>query len=544
MVGKINKIYEPNKNEIILEIYNKNKYFLNICIDSANCRLNLTKHLKDNPKVAPNFCMVLRKYLSGSKISSIYSYNLDRIVVISFENYNELNDLVNYKLIIELMGKHSNVILTNKDDIIIDSLRHICSEQSLRTIMPANPYSFPVSNKQNLENMNLETFIKIINSNNSKDLISTSSNLFTGISKSFITYTLSKLNISSNSYSEEDLIKLYTHIQNIIKPTNNSLICKEFDSNNKKEFVLDISSTSSTISINTFIDNFYFNKENEETFLNYKNTLLKLILSLLSKYNKKLDAIKDKLNECKDMDKYKLYGELITSNLYKINNNINMSSITLENYYDNNKEIDITLDKSISPSLNAKKFFKKYTKLKNTLEIVSTQKEQIQNEINYLESIVYTLETCNTVEEINEIHQEIENNILGKSTNNKNSKKSNTTSEFTTLKIDGYTVYVGKNNTQNDIITFKMSDKNDIWFHVQGFHGSHVLLKTNGKEILEDNHIILKCAKLACLHSKANNENKVVVDYTLIKNIKKPKGSKPGFVVFNNYKTIIVDNKT
>jgi len=540
LVGKINKIYEPNKNEIILDIYNNSKFFLNICIDSANCRINLTNHLKDNPKVAPNFCMVLRKYLSGSKISSIYSYNLDRIVVIDFENYNELNDLVNYKLIMELMGKHSNVILVNNDDIIIDSLRHIYSEQSLRTIMPANPYCFPISNKQNLENMDLETFVNNITS---KDLISACSNVFTGISKSFMFYTLNKLNISSNNYSEEDLISLYNHIQSIITPNNIYLICNEFDFNNKKEYSIDISSTSSSISINSFIDNFYFDKENEETFLNYKNTLLKLILSLLSKYNKKLDVIKEKLEECKDMDKYKLYGELITSNLYKINNNINIDNITIENYYDNNNLITITLDKSISPSYNAKKFFKKYNKLKNTLEIVTTQKSQIQNEINYLESIVYTLENCTTVEEIDEIHQEIETNILGKNISNNIKKKTNTASEFTSLNIDGYTVYIGKNNTQNDIITFKMSDKNDIWFHVQGFHGSHVLLKTNGKEIFDDNPIILKCAKLACLHSKANNENKVAVDYTLIKNIKKPKGAKPGFVIFNSYKTIIIDNK-
>ena len=543
MVGKINKIYEPNKNEIILDIYNKNKFFLDICIDFSNCRINLTKHLKDNPKVAPNFCMVLRKYLLGSRISSIYCHELDRIVIITFENYNELNDLVNYKLIIELMGKHSNVILTNKDDIIIDSLRHIFSEQSLRMIMPANPYLFPTSNKQNLQNINLESFINNISSNNCKDLTSILTSLFTGISKSFIVYTLDKLNISNDNYAKEDLVDLYNHIQTIVNPTKNDvLICNEFNFNNKKDFSVDVCSTSSNISINAFIDNFYYSKENEEIFSNYKNTLLKLILSLLAKYNKKLSVIKEKLKECKNMEQYKLYGELITSNLYKINNSINIDNITLENYYDNNNPITITLDKSISPSYNAKKFFKKYNKLKSTLNIVSNQKLQIQNEINYLESIVYTLENCTTIEEIDDIHQEIETNILGKTTTFNTSKKSNNSSEFVTLNIDGNSIYIGKNNTQNDIITFKMSDKNDIWFHVQGFHGSHVLLKTNGKEITDDNPIILKCAKLASLHSKANNETKVAVDYTLIKNIKKPKGSKPGFVIFNNYKTIIVDN--
>jgi len=534
--GKINKIYQPNKNEIILDIYNQKKFTLNICIDSSNCRIHLTKHIKENPKIAPNFCMLLRKYLISSKITSIKTFGLDRIVIINFENYNELNDLVNYKLIIELMGKHSNIILVNENDIIIDSIRHISSSQALRCILPANPYLLPVSDKLNLLEITKDEFILKINSEESNDLINTCTKLFTGISKSFMTYTLNKLNINCVNFDTKNLETLYIFLTHIISADN--VTCENFKINNKTDFVITISNTSS--SINSFIDDFYFNKENEETFINYRNTVLKLILSMLDKYNKKLINIQSKLSECKDMEKYKLYGELITSNLYKINNNINIDNITLENYYDDNNLITISLDKSISPSNNAKKFFKKYNKLKNTLEIVTKQKRQITAEISYLESVIYSLENSTNIREIYEIHEEIEENILGKNTSVCSNKKKTENTELFSTSIDGFTIYVGKNNKQNDYITFKLSDKNDIWFHVQGFHGSHVLLKTNGKEIDNNSPIILKCAKLASIHSKASNENKVAVDYTLIKNIKKPKGSKPGFVVFNNYKTIII----
>lgn len=535
--GKINKIYEPNKNEIVLDIYNKEKFLLDICIEASNYRINLTKHTKNNPKTAPNFCMVLRKYLTSSKILNIATYNLDRIVTIELENFNELNDKVVYKLVIELMGKHSNIILINNNDIIIDSIRRISSENALRTILPANPYIYPVSEKNNLLETNVNQFLDLINSKTGLNLIDIMPSLFTGISKQYITFTLANLSISSSNFTNEDLIKLFNYSNNILNSCNNT--CTAFEFNNKNDFTVCLNKNNN-MSINSFIDDFYFNKENSETFKSYRNNILKLILSSLNRYNKKLLNIQNKLNECKDMEIYKLYGELITANLYKINNNFNISNIELENYYDNNKLINIKLDNKYSPAINAKNFFKKYNKLKNTLSIVSLQKNEILNEIQYLQSIVFSLENSSSIQEIDEIYQEISDTILKNNKNNSN-KKINNTLEIKELIIDGYKVFVGKNNRQNDYITFKLSDRNDLWFHVHGFHGSHVLLKTNNTLIDDNNPIIKKCAILAALNSKSSNENKVAVDYTLIKNIKKPNGAKPGFVVFNKYSTIIVN---
>ena len=534
--GKINKIYEPNKNEIIFDIYNKEKLLLDICIEASNYRINLTKHTKGNPKTAPNFCMVLRKYLTSSRILSISTYNLDRIVIMELENFNELNDKVVYKLVIELMGKHSNIILINNNDIIIDSIRRISSENALRTILPANPYIYPVSEKNNLLETNINQFIDLINSKSNVNLIDIIPLLFTGVSKQYVTFTLNNLNISSSNFTNEDLIKFFNYSNSILNSYNNT--CASFEFNNKQDFTVCLNKNNN-ISVNSFIDDFYFNKENTEIFKNYRNNILKLILSSLNKYNKKLLNIQNKLNECKDMDTYKLYGELITANLYKINNNFNISNIELENYYDNNNLINIKLDNKYSPAINAKNFFKKYNKLKNTLAIVSLQKNEILDEIQYLQSIVFSLENCSSIQEVDEIYQEISDTILRN--NNNNNKKANKTLEIKEIIIDGYKIFIGKNNRQNDYITFKLSNKNDLWFHVQGFHGSHVLLKNNNTLINYDNPIIAKCAKLAALNSKSSNENKVAVDYTLIKNIKKPNGAKPGFVVFNKYNTIIVN---
>ena len=268
----------------------------------------------------------------------------------------------------------------------------------------------------------------------------------------------------------------------------------------------------------------------------------------LKKYTKRLSNINQKLEECNKMDTYKLYGELITANLYKINNNINVDSIELENYYDNNNLIKIPLDKTISVSYNAKKYFKKYNKLKNALQIVNLQKKDTSGQIDYLESIIYELENAKTIEDINLIYEEISENILFKNTlsNSKTSSKKNTTKKknkeesFSPLvyTIDDYTVYVGKNNKQNDYLTLKFAHKNDLWFHTKDVHGSHVVLRTNGNEIEQD--LINKCASLAAFYSKASSSSNVAVDYTFVRYVTKPSSAKPGMVIYANYSTVNV----
>lgn len=545
--AKINKIFEPNKNDIILGLYNNGKnYSLNINISSNNYRLSLTTNSKSNPLNAPVFCMVLRKHLVGYKIKNIIVPSLERIIILELEGYNELNDLISKKLIVELMGKHSNIILVNNKNIIIDSLRHLdMSSNSYRDILPAHEYVFPISDKLDFSLCSFEDF-KLSIQNNSSNLSVCIPNLYIGISKTIILNILSELNISDDLFSENDLRKIYDYLNYLIININSTNIsCISFLDN---DYTISKLETDDLLQVNFFLDDFYTNKESSELVSSYRNNLLKLILTYLKKISKKLYNINLKIKECNNMDTYKIYGELITSNLYKINNDINIDSIELENYYDNNNLIKIPLDKTISPSHNAKNFFKKYHKLKNTLQIVSIQKIEAEKELDYLESIIYELDNACSISELDEIYNEIHENLSTKDNikNNSNVKKSKTnkrkvSNEYDpiTYNVNGFTLYVGKNNKQNDYITTKLGKNNDIWFHTKDIRGSHLLLKCNGQDVSE--HTIITCAQIAAFHSKAKLSSNVPVDYCFIKNVKKPSGSKPGMVIFKDNKTLYVD---
>lgn len=526
--SKVNKIFEPTKNDILLGLYNSGlNYCLHLCIHPNTCRINLTTHTKPNPLSAPNFCMLLRKHLIGSKIISISSFDLDRIVEISFEGYNELNDKVIKKLYIEIMGSCSNIILTNNKNIIIDSIRHISSN---REIMPAREYILPKTYKHSiLKTNNFKNFNEIISSlPESEPLDKKISDSFSGLCRPFVQYVLAK--------SNNNIENSFDYIKNIVNNINSNLLtCIKINN----DYVLDFVATpQDNLSTNFFIDDFYYNKETQNSFLDFRNDMLKIILTQLKKCTKKLENINSKLNECTKKDEYKLYGELLTSNLYRLKSNAD--SAVLENYYDNNSTITIPMDKTLSPSKNAEKYFKKYNKLKNTLEIVSQQKNETEKEINYIESIVYSIENAKTISDLEDIFDEISENITvsKKQKTKKISKKTSNKDELLKYNINGFTVLVGKNNRQNDELTLKIASKDDYWFHTQQIHGSHVILKTEGRNV--DDSTLYECAKLAANHSKARHSSNIPVDYTLIKFVKKPNSAKPGMVVYTNYRTIYV----
>lgn len=545
--GKINKIFEPNKNEILLGIYSGGKnYALNICIDSNLYRLHLTTNLKANPLTAPNFCMLLRKHLMGYKIKEFYSSpDLERIITIKLEGYNELNDLTTKYLIIELMGKHSNIILLNDKFFIIDSLRHLdITSHSYRDIMPAHEYIYPTNTKTNFYEItsseNLYNLIIEANTSLSKFF----TNKFTGFSNPFIKNILKKLNIDNQNFSKEDIDILFNYLCNILNnlDTRNISTISYTNEKGKSDYVIDCVQKSEDLEINFFIDDFYYNKENSDNFSSYRNNLLKLISQVLKKYSYRLENINSKLKECANKDLYKLYGELITANLYRLTD-VNSNKITLENYYDNFNPIEIPINTSISISENAKKYFKKYNKLKNALEVVTFQKKETEQELEYIESIIYELDSAKSLEDVDEIFNELSDSVIfkdyiqtGKNKNNKKSDSKSTPREFT---VDGYTVLVGKNNKQNDYLTTKIADKDDIWFHTKDIHGSHVILRHPKQNMPIDT--LEKCAKLAAYYSKAKLSTNVPVDYCPVKFVKKPNGSKPGMVIYTNNKTLYVN---
>ena len=552
--GKIDKIFEPNFDEIILGIYSTGtKYALDLVTNSRYYRANLTTNAKTNPSQAPNFCMTLRKHLLGTHITKIYTNNLERIIFIEFEGYNKSKDFSNKKLIVELMGKHSNIILIDDEDMIIDALKHFSlNSGSYRNIFSGEKYELPKSDKLDFMDISdKDEFYRVLE-NNSKKLNNTNlstiiSNTFTGISKTSVVAFEDELSIDNelNKYNSDSLFEYINKILHI----DTVVAGKEFDNDYSLTLKFDNVPSGENLLVNFFLDDYYTNKESKNTFVTYRDNLLKLILGKLKKLNTRLDAVNEKINDCRDAEKYRLYGELITSNLYKINNE-HIEKITLDNYYENNLPITIPLDKSITPSMNAKKFFKKYQKLKNSKEFIEQQKLSITNDINYLESVFYEIEAARNVEDIDEIYSEIrESNInikkKGKKSNlNKSDKsiyknsKPDKFGEILKFDIDGFTVLVGKNNKQNDYLTTRLASKDDLWFHVKDFQGSHVILRTENK--IPSQETIVKCAELAKKYSKANQTANIMVDYSYVKFVKKPHGSKPGMVTYTNNKSIIV----
>ena len=561
--SRIDKVYEPNKNDIILGFYlNGVNYALNICTNAQNYRLHLTTHTKPNPKNALNFCMLLRKYLIGLRIKNIISVNLERVITIEFEGFDDIDDIITKKLIIELMGRHCNVILLDENNMIIDSLRHISSDNELtREIVPHVKYVYPSTNKLNfLEVTNFQDFKLKLNLNFEKmhisDLPSQISNVFNGISKSFISHIIETLHLDTSSKIDDtSLESIYTNMKHVIDATDSLQL--GFDTikdtkGNIKDYALCIKDSSEPFRLNFFIDDYYFHKETSEEFKVYRNSISKLILDTLKKYNKRLYNINEKLKECDQMDTYKLYGELITANLYRIKNE-NTDTVSLENYYDNNKVITILLDKCYSPSHNAILFFKKYNKLKNALLIVGEQKEETINDLDYIESVIYELEACSTIEDISNVFEEISESSVFKERTEKYKEKKNPKVKKSKLtknkyvhfnpikyKIEDYTLLVGRNNMENDYLTLKYAKKTDLWFHTKDIHGSHCILVLNGAPLPQDD-ILLKCAEIAAYHSKARNSSNVPVDICEVKYVKKPNGAKPGMVIYKNNKTLYVN---
>ena len=519
--ARIDKVFQPNKNNIILGFYlNGTNYSLNICIDSQNCRLNLTKHLKQNPTVAPSFCMLLRKHLIGLKIKNFITFGLERIIIIEFEGFDEVDDLINKKMVIELMGKHSNIILVDDNNVIIDSMRHIYPNSEIyRTITSHTKYIFPTTNKMDFfEIKNFEEFSSYFNDCNECDLPKLISSKFNGISQSFIEAIMAnakKINLND----------IYAYINEILDSIGNNDLQFEYYKNDYflTKFKINNENNFSHFNLNFFIDEFYYKKETSEQFKSYRDSLLKMILSTLKKYRTRLANIDKKLEECNNMDKYKLYGELITANLYRLPN-YNVKEVELENYYDNNKLLKIPLNDRYTPSINAKRFFKKYNKLKNTLIVVNEQKKETMLELNYIESIAYELQNTNTIDDVIEIYEEISENIIFKDNNHQSKssyklKKSkltrNKTASFNPIKykIGNFTLFVGRNNVENDYLTLKFAKKSDIWFHTKDIHGSHAILKLEDSKTRPDYNILIKCAEITAYHSKARNSSNVPVDF-------------------------------
>lgn len=544
--SRVEKIYIPNHNEVWIYLHTQDRknVKLLISVDANNCRFHLSNESRNNPEKAPQFCMVLRKYLIGAKLISITQIGLDRIVNFTFETIDDFGDVVKKTLVVELMGKYSNIILTGNEKII-DSIRHVdITMSSVREVLPSKKYIVPSSlGKYNFLSINEDKFIKIVSENALKSefenvsLINLLSNLFVGFSKGFAQAVCNLLSIQSEFLKElitaELLHTLYTKINEIFSEIELNKIFLTANETGKDYSIVECNKPQDVFAISKFLDEFYSSKENASLLKSSKQNLKRDINTHISKTTKKLALVLKTLEDEPNLEKYKQYGEIISSNIYKMQ--IGMDILVTENFYNNNEQISIPLQKNLTPSRNAQNYFKKYNKLKGSISHAKEYKKSYEEELDYLNSVLFEIDEATSIFELDEIHEEIISAGYSKKVYKKGKKKDEPSTPLS-YEFNGVKILVGRNNTQNDRLTLKIARKNYTWLHTKNIQGSHVIIEAENV----DDETLYYAATLAKEHSNGKNSSKVEVDYTLVKYVHKEIGAKPGMVVYTDYKTIIV----
>lgn len=545
--GRIIKIAQPEQDELLLTIKN-NKEQSRLLI-SANASLPfiyLTKENKVSPMTAPNFCMLLRKHLNNGRIINISQPGLERIVHFEIEHLNELGDLCKKILTVELMGKHSNIIFRD-NDLIIDSIKRISAQtSSIREVLPGRDYFIPMT-QEKFDPLSIieKDFLEIV----CKKQLPIAKALYTsltGISPLIAEELCYKASIDSsipaNSLETIEQIHLYRIFKNLME----DVLSFNFSPNiiYKNQEPLDFSSLHLSLysdmnkeeynSITTLMEDYYATKNTITRIRQRSSDLRRIVQTALERNQKKYDLQLKQMKDTEKKDKYKVYGELI--NTYGYNLEDKAKELIALDYY-SNETVSIPLNPDLSPKENAQKYFDRYNKLKRTYEALIGQIEETESEIAHLNSISISLDIAMQEEDLLEIKEELTE--YGYIKKKKFGKKQKVTSKpFHYISSDGFHIYVGKNNFQNDDLTFKLAIGNDWWFHAKGVPGSHVIVKSKGEEI--PNSTFEEAGKLAAFYSKGKTNEKVEVDYTEKKNIKKAKGGKPGFVIYyTNYSMLI-----
>ena len=526
--GRVTKISQPYPNEVILTIRaNRTNYPVLLSANPRYARFQITQIPYTNPAVPTNFTMMLRKYLEGAKLLKIKQLDNDRVVYFEFLTRNELGDKLPLLLSAEIMGRYSNVILINQStNKIIDTIKHVGMDQNrYRTLLPGATYRQPpTQNKENPFEQDSNTFEELIQKYPNREVLA--DNLlkqYQGISRDNALALADKLHTSNNYVQAFNDFLAMT--EDPIPTMNGNNFSIFTDNPNDKKFT----------TLSEMLDVFYHTKANRDRVQQQGGQLLHVIRKNLQRNKKKLKKLSNELKATENADEYRIKGEVLTTYLYQIKRG--MTKITLPNFYDNNKEITISLSNQLSPSQNAQKYFKKYQKLKNAVTFVNEQIELTKKEVAYLEEIQTQIELA-TPADLNDIKTELqqEGYIKKKQQKSKHSSRVKINKPESFIASDGTEILVGKNNLQNEKLTLHTAKKTDIWLHAKNIPGSHVIIKSNNPS----DETLFEAAMLAAYFSKFRSSANVPIDYVQVKNIRKPNGSKPGFVIYEGQKTLTV----
>ena len=542
--SRIYKIAQPEKDELLLTLKTSDgQCRLLISADASLPFLYLTDTNKESPAQAPGFCMLLRKHLQNGRIAAIRQPSLERIIMFDIDHLNEMGDMCRKTLVVEIMGKHSNIIFLDDSNMVIDSIKHISSAvSSVREVLPGRDYFIPNTlEKSDSLTITRDDFIKALTSKPMPAAKAVYSSLtgFSPVMAEELLYRSSLDSMPASGFSEDELTHLYNNLlwlTDSIKSgdfTPNMILKNgtpvEFAAVELKQYGSLETSASPSMSV---ILNDYYAMRNTVTRIRQRSAdLRRIVATALERNIKKFDLQSKQLKDTEKKDKYRIYGELL--NTYGYSAEPGARSIEADNYYTGEK---ITMLTAYDYTTARKRYFDRYGKLKRTEEALITQTEETHDEIMHLESISASLDIALKESDLTEIRQELEQAgyIRKKGTGRTKELKSK---PFHYVSSDGFHIYVGKNNFQNDHLTFKMASGNDWWFHAKKIPGSHVLVRTEGRELTD--RVFEEAGALAAYYSKGREQDKVEIDYVQKKEVKKPAGAKPGFVVYyTNYSLV------
>lgn len=544
--AKIERIYQPLRDEITIYLHSKSgKKRLTLSASASDCRLHLTNQIKQNPEKAPNFCMVLRKYLLAGRIAGIMQDGLDRAVQILIDSKDEMGVLCRYALIAELMGKYSNLILCDQNGHILDSIKHVSLDvSSKRQVLPGLKYILPPSEKQNPLTISAEELADILKD---KELPGGLLQSIEGISPQTATQLCGEYWPKNPpvSVTEAEALGFALHIQKRIREMlEHPMPCLQKDMNGKPVFFSVVPYTAYSAqgrqnfkTANELVDNFYAIRTLTQQFKSMQDLLLKLLRKQINRLEKKVKIHLETIQGREKVDKFLLYGELISANLYQLKRGISKAEVY--NYY-TNEQIVIPLNPAISPAQNASKFFKKASKMKHGASIAQAHYEKDFAELSYLRSLEFDALSAQDMQDLEEVRSElIRFGYLSLAPKEKLRRSDPLERPRRFLSQNGYTILAGRNSRQNDVLTMRIAQEEDYWFHAKNIPGSHVILFTRGTQPPEAD--MLQAAIIAASLCRVKNSGKLPIDYVQRKHIWKANGAKPGMVLYDNYRTIIAE---
>ncbi|MBE6836648.1 MAG: fibronectin/fibrinogen-binding protein [Ruminococcus sp.] len=553
--GRVDKIHQPSKEEILIAFRTRNgmsKVIINLSAGTA--RIHITKAEIENPKVPPMFCMLLRKHLSGAKLIDIRQVGCERVLFFDFDGTNEMGDHVNLTLCVEIMGRHSNLMLINGEGRIIDAIKRVGQDlSSVRPVLPNMVYAMPPrdEDKISLFDIDKEQLSERISLLSEMKLDKGLMRIIEGISPVFAReaefFATRGEEVSVSELSDDHIDRLAFFLKNCkneISEGKNTFVTLRTKEGDLKDFCFcNITQYGALMVKKEFesgselLDYFYTARDLASRMKQRASDLFKLIVTLSERISRRVSNQKQELRECDDREKFKIYGDLIMSNLYRLEKG--MSEAEVENFYEEDcPTVKIPLDKRYTPTQNAQKYYNEYRKLDTAKKHLTQLIADGEAEILYIDSVFDLLSRASTESEVIDLRSELAEQGYVKAPRFKGKPpKASPPIKYTSP--NGFEILVGRNNKQNDKLTLKDADKSDLWLHTKNIHGSHVIIKCKGVE--PDDETILYAAKLAAYHSKGRNSAQVPVDYTQVRFVKKPSGAKPGKVIFTNNKTVYVN---